>query len=77
MGQVAPDTAPIRRDGDRVLMFAVSLALLWLLVCLVRDVRSDGYGRRPPPRSHPDEEMRRYDMTIWPGIGPGPRGQRR
>jgi len=30
-------------------------AVVAILVALVRTVREDGYGVRPPPRSHHDE----------------------
>ncbi|WP_149202619.1 hypothetical protein [Actinotalea subterranea] len=36
-----------------VILLLVSVAAVTLGVALVRTVRGDGYGRRPPPASHP------------------------
>ncbi|MGI9084438.1 MAG: hypothetical protein ACR2FE_04010 [Aeromicrobium sp.] len=39
-----------------VLLLIALVALAAMLVALVRAVAEDGYGRRPPPRSHHAEE---------------------
>ena len=55
--RVAPDGEPVAGDRGTVLMLVAAVLLVWLVVCLVHEVRTDGYGRRPPPRSHPEEEL--------------------
>ncbi len=44
-------------NAPLILVIAVlaSAALAWVAVALWETVRSDGYGVRPAPRSHPDE----------------------
>ena len=42
-----------------MLLFTSALLLAVVGVVLVREVRCDGYGHRPPPRSRVDEEESR------------------
>lgn len=44
-----------------VLLLLGLLALTGVLVALVRTIVADGYGVRPPPRSHRDEE----EVDSW------------
>lgn len=39
-----------------------SFLLVWWVARLAVTVRGDGYGLRPPPRSHPQERLR----EGWP-----------
>lgn len=54
---MAPDGEPLPGDRGRVLILVATAVFVWLVVRLVREVRTDGYGGRPPPRSHPEEEL--------------------
>jgi hypothetical protein len=47
-----------------MLMLIAIAALAAVLVVLVRTVVADGYGVRPPPRSHREEEQ--YDSWGLP-----------
>lgn len=42
----------MQRSIPAMTMLLLLLTVLALLVLLVREVRLDGYGRRPGPRSH-------------------------
>lgn len=52
----------------------VGLPLVLLTVALVRTLRADGYGHRPPPRSHPSwDELPAppaADAQVWAGTLP-------
>jgi hypothetical protein len=45
-----------------VLLLVALLVVAAILVALVRAIRDDGYGRRPPPRSHRAEEQQ---LDSW------------
>ena len=45
-----------------VLLLVTLLAVAAMLVAMVRAIREDGYGRRPPPRSHRAEEQ---ELDGW------------
>jgi hypothetical protein len=47
-----------------MLMLIAIAALAAILVVLVRTVVADGYGTRPPPRSHREEEE--FDSWGFP-----------
>jgi hypothetical protein len=47
-----------------VLLLIGLVALAAILVVLVRTVVADGYGTRPPPRSHREEEE--FDSWGFP-----------
>lgn len=50
-----------------ILLVAALLVLtLTIAIALVRTVRRDGYGSRPPPRSHLDATASFYDLRIVP-----------
>ncbi len=50
-----------------ILLVAALLVLtLTITIALVRTVRRDGYGSRPPPRSHLDASASFYDLRIVP-----------
>jgi hypothetical protein len=45
---------------NQILFLALSLvALAFMVVQLIRAVRRDGYGTRPPPASHHEEAVAR------------------
>lgn len=35
-----------------ILLLALALLVVGIVVGTIRDIHDDGYGRRPPPRSH-------------------------
>jgi hypothetical protein len=39
-----------------ILLVSATTGLLWAGLSLYETITGDGYGRRPAPRSHPDEE---------------------
>ncbi|MBA2456662.1 MAG: hypothetical protein H0V48_09020 [Nocardioidaceae bacterium] len=42
-----------------VVLLAVTAAIVLFGMALAREIRSDGYGQRPPPRSRADEDESR------------------
>ena len=48
--------ANLIHHGGMVLLLIALAALAAILVALLRTIVADGYGVRPPPRSHHDEE---------------------
>lgn len=46
-----------------LLPLVAATALAWTTRLIIRLITTDGYGRRPAPRSHHDEE-RRHDPVL-------------
>jgi len=41
---------------DIGMLFLLALAVAVVVTALAHEIRLDGYGHRPPPRSHADQE---------------------
>ena len=57
--------------GSMILLLIALVALVAILVALARTIVADGYGVRPPPRSHHAEEE--FDAWGFPLKYVGPR----
>jgi hypothetical protein len=47
-----------------ILLLSSAFLLTLVAVVLVREIRCDGYGHRPPPRSRPEEEETREQQLA-------------